>query len=457
MAPQPLRLTRWAALLSLVASGAAAQAPDPIATYADSVVGAAIAKHQTAGASVAIVKAGRTIVSKGYGSQDLENDVPATAQTVYRIGSLTKQFTAAAIMRLAEQGKLSLDDSVQKFLPTFPTQGNRVTIRHLLTHTSGIKSYTGLGPKWTSRMRLDLAKDSLVAMFANEPFDFKPGAQWKYDNSGYFLLGMIIERLSGQSYGAYLKDEFFTPLGLAGTRYCDQRPLITHRAQGYSPTPDGQFVNADLLSMTQPYAAGSLCSTVDDLAAWTRALSSGKVVSPASYAQMTTPGTLNDGAPLTYGFGLQVGTLAGHRHIYHNGGINGFISELHHYPDDSLIVVVLTNTEGPAAPKLEAVLARRALGIPEAVVKDVALRAADVARFSGDYVLGGQLAIKVFADGAALKAQAAGQSALLLRYQGGATFVADADHDITLEFATGDPSPSFVLTQNGKRTATRKR
>src|SRR5690348_4828479 len=223
------------------AQDARAQATRALVRYVDSVATAAVAEHRTAGVSVAVVKNGRTILSKGYGFADLENDVPATPETVYRIGSVTKQFTAAAIMRLMEQGKLSLDDTLQKFLPNFPTQGNRVTVRHLLNHTSGIKSYTSLGPKWARVMRIDLATDSLVALFANEPFDFKPGDAWLYDNSGYFLLGMIIEKVSGKPYGKYLKDEIFTPLGLKSTIYCDQAPLIKHRAQGYATQPGGGF------------------------------------------------------------------------------------------------------------------------------------------------------------------------------------------------------------------------
>ena len=362
-----MRLSFASALLLSSSAVASAQGRDDRAliSYVDSVARAAIAEHRTPGVSVAIVKHGRTVLAKGYGYSDLENDVPATQQTVYRIGSITKQFTAASIMRLAEQGKLSLDDTLQKFLPQIPTQGNRVTIRHLLNHTSGIRSYTSLGPKWQRVIRQDLVPDSLAALFANEPFDFKPGERWLYDNSGYFLLGMIIEKISGKPYGSYVQDELFTPLGLKSTIYCEQAPLIKHRAQGYSPRPGGMFINAEPLSMTQPYAAGSLCSNVTDLAAWTALLASGKVVSPASYKQMTTPLTLNNGKPLVYGFGLGVGTLRGHRQISHNGGINGFVSELHNYVDDSVVTVVLTNVANGTAPELEKLIAARALGIPD--------------------------------------------------------------------------------------------
>ena len=444
-----------AALLAAALTTTAASAQDArgLVQYVDSVATAAIAEHRTAGVSVAVVKNGRTIVAKGYGFADLENDVPATAETVYRIGSVTKQFTSAAIMRLAEQGKLSLDDTLQKFFPDFPTQGNRVTVRHLLNHTSGIKSYTSLGPKWARGIRLDLAPDSLLALFANEPFDFKPGDSYRYNNSGYFLLGMIVEKLSGKPYGQYLKDELFTPLGLGSTMYCDQAPLIKHRAQGYSTRPGGEFINAEPLSMTQPYSAGALCSTVTDLVAWTQALSSGKVVSPASYKLMTTPVALNDGKPINYGFGLGTGTLGGHRQVSHNGGINGFVSELHHYPDDSLVTVVLTNTGALTAIELERRIARRALGIRD--LPAVPIDASALGRLAGEYAIG-TARVRVFVESGRLRVESQGAPAFGLKHVGGGRFVRDDNDDVQFEFAAGTPAPSFVRRQGANvTTATR--
>ncbi|MEW5917679.1 MAG: serine hydrolase domain-containing protein, partial [Gemmatimonadota bacterium] len=436
-----MRHVYGAALLAGALGTTAARAQDarPLIQYVDSVAAAAVAEQRTAGVSVAVVKNGRTIVAKGYGFADLENEVPAKAETVYRIGSVTKQFTSAAIMRLMEQGKLSLDDTLQRFLPHFPTQGNRVTVRHLLNHTSGIKSYTSLGPKWARVMRLDLATDSLVALFANEPFDFKPGDAYRYNNSGYFLLGMIIEKLSGKPYGQFLKDEFFTPLGLKNTIYCDQAPLIKNRAQGYATPPNGGkgFTNAEPLSMTQPYAAGSLCSTVTDLVVWTQALSSGKVVSPASYTLMTTPGTLNDGKPITYGFGLGTGALGGHPQVSHNGGINGFVSELHHYPNDSVITVVLTNTGALTAVQLERMIARRALGIKE--LPAVPIAASALERMVGEYAIGNQR-LRVSVEGGRLRLQQ-GPAVFGLKHLGGERFVPDDNDDLVFEFAAGAPAP----------------
>lgn len=441
---------RTALLLGvLAASTAGAQDARELTQYVDSVANAAITERRVAGVSVAVARKGRIVLAKGYGFADLENDVPATAETVFRIGSITKQFTAAAIMRLMEQGKLSLDDTLQHFLPNVPTQGNRVTVRHLLNHTSGIRSYTSLGPKWQRVVRLDLAPDSLVTLFADEPFDFKPGDAYRYNNSGYFLLGMIIEKLSGKRYGQFLQDEFFTPLGLKSTVYCDQAPLIKRRAQGYTPRPGAPFVNAEPLSMTQPYAAGSLCSTVTDLVAWTLALSSGKVVSPASYALMTTPGTLNDGKPITYGFGLGMGTVRGHRQVAHNGGINGFVSEVHHYPDDSVVTVVLTNTSALTAIELERLVARRALGITD--IPAVAIEASELQRFVGQYQLG-NARLRVFTENGTLRAQAPGGPPFALRHVGNGRFVRDDNDDMQFEFAAGTPAPSLMRRQGDNST-----
>lgn len=443
------------ALIAAAIHAAPAHAQDQraLVRYVDSVANAAVSEHRTPGVSIAIVQNGRTLLAKGYGYADLENDVAAAPHTVYRIGSVTKQFTAAAIMRLKEQGKLSLDDTLQTFFPNYPAQGHRVTVRNLLNHTSGIRSYTSMGPKWQRLLRLDMAPDSMLALFAPEPFDFKPGDQWRYDNSGFFLLGMIIEKLSGKTYGQYLQDEFFTPLQLTGTTYCEQAPIIKHRAQGYAPRPDGRFINAQPLSMTQPYAAGSLCSTVTDLAAWAIALSSGKVVSPASYKEMTTPDTLNNGKPLTYGFGLGTGMLGGHRQVSHNGGINGFISELHHYPDDSLITVVLTNVEGNVAPPLERQIARRALGIKELAA--VPIDGAALARFTGEYAVGSTRMRVSVAQGRLMLQVGAGPGTAL-KHIGNGRFVDGDNDDIRFEFAAGTPSPSFVRHQGANAiTATR--
>ena len=419
------------AVPALAAAALPAQSPASRAALAaslDSLAASAFAKNHLPAMSVAIIKGRDTLLMKGYGLADLENEVPATAQTVYRIGSITKQFTSATVLRLAERGKLSLGDTITKFLTGFPLQGNVVTVRQLLNHTSGIPSYTGLGPRWSRTMRQDVPPDSLVALVSGLPFDFPPGTQWRYNNSGYVMLGMIIEKVTGQPYGSYLRDSLLAPLGLTSTTYCDQRPLIKHRAQGYEPADNGGFVNAQPLSMTQPFAAGALCSTVGDLAAWTRALFDGRVVNPMSLAAMTTPDKLADGKPLQYGFGLGVATLDGHRAIEHGGGINGFITFLSYLPDDTLTVVVLTNSGAANPDAIARRLARRALGIAEPRPKDLALGAAELANFAGNYAQG-TVRIAVVARSGGLYLDGPGLGGRLL-YQGGGMFVFENDPDM---------------------------
>jgi D-alanyl-D-alanine carboxypeptidase len=447
---------RFLFALSLATGVARGQAASSALTgRLDSTAAAALAAWPGVGLSVAVVRGRDTLLLKGYGRADLENDVPATPATVYRIGSITKQFTAAAIMQLVEQGKIALDDTIQRFLPEYHAQGHHVTVRELLTHTSGIKSYTSLGPAWTRTITLDLSHDSLVALFQDVPFDFEPGTRFLYDNSGFYLLGMIIERVSGEPYADYLAHHLFEPLGLRATRYCDARPLIPHRARGYERDSAG-FVNASPLSMTQPFSAGALCSTVGDLVAWTRALDAGRPVTAASYAAMTTPATLADGSHTAYGFGLAIGELGGHRKVAHGGGINGFLTELDDYPADSLTIVVLTNSESTRPGRLADDLARLVLAVPAPVVKDLPIASGDAARVVGTYAMG-PLQIRVFQSGATLMAQATGQPAFRLRAQGGGTFVASFDDQVTLEFRpAGARATAFVLTQGGvAQTATR--
>lgn len=338
-------------LVTLTAIAIARQASTPVAPLpqkADAIAAAALRDGPIPGLSIAVARHGRTLVAKGHGLANIELDVPATTSTVYRIGSITKQFTASAIMRLVEAEKLGLDDPIEKYLPDFPIGGHRITVRHLLTHTSGIKSYTGLGPKFWDVSRLDLSHEKLLALFKDEPADFQPGEKFLYNNSGYYLLGVIIEKVTGEAYADHMRKTLFEPLGLGSTVYCDLEPIVKHRAMGYA-VQNGKIVNAAPLSMKPPFSAGALCSTVDDLLRWTTALMDGKVVSRRSLDQMTTRATLNDGKPTTYGFGLGIGERDGRRYISHGGGINGFTSFLGYQPDTGTTIVVLTNS-GNAKP-----------------------------------------------------------------------------------------------------------
>jgi len=363
----PIRLA-IAALLATGTAHAQSGTPHERAAFAgrvDSLVHAYMAESHAPGVSVAVVRARDTLVMKGYGLADIASKRPATPATIYEIGSNTKQFTSAAIMRLAEQGKLSIDDDLSRYLPQVPLHGNRVTIRQLLTHTSGFPSYTEV-EAWRAHWAEDLTPDSIIGFVAKDTFDFAPGARFKYDNSGYILLGMVIEKVSGEPYAKYLTSEFFEPLGLSHTSYCPSHPTDPAFASGYSKKDDGVAPH-EYLSMTQPYAAGSLCSTVGDFVKWQRDLASGKVVRPESFTQMSTAATLNDGKKTKYGFGLAPGDVLGHKDVAHSGGIPGFTTMAFYFPDDSLNVVVFSNFDGASPAFLAGNIARVAFGgTPEA-------------------------------------------------------------------------------------------
>jgi CubicO group peptidase (beta-lactamase class C family) len=422
----------------------------------DSLVESVLEAGSVAAMSIGVRRGDDVLITKGYGLADIENDVPAGAETVYRIGSITKQFTAAAVMQLVESGAIELDDPMTEYLPDYPMQGHVVTIRHLLGHTSGIKSYTGLA-EWQPTMRMDLTDDELVALFSDEPFDFAPGERYLYNNSGFYLLGMIVAAASGESYRDYLRAHIFEPLGLGGSSYCDEQPIIANRAEGYELVR-GELLNDQPLSMNHPGAAGALCSTVEDLLVWTSALREGRVVSAASYDLMTTPGTLNSGAATSYGFGLGLGQLVGHASVSHGGGINGFNTMLAHYPASDLDVVVLTNTAGPFADRTAETIAKWALGIAVATVADEPVTPREIAAYVGVYQLAPGFELTVFEQNGQLWTQATGQGAARLRSQGDGRFVPTFDDDVRVEFVMeGGRATTLVLFQGARREAPRVR
>lgn len=354
--------------LAVVALPAAAQSrAGGFARQVDSLAHAFLAKAPAASVSVAVVRGPDTLLMRAYGMADVAAKRVATANTIYEIASLTKQFTAAAIMRLVEQGKVRLDDDLSQYVPSFPLQGHRVTIRNLLTHTSGIHNYTAK-PEWRAHWAEDLTPDSLVGFVARDTFDFAPGSKLQYSNTGYILLGMIIERASGRTYGAFLEDEFFRPLRLTRTHYCEKTPTDPNIAKGYS-AQNGVLVPATYLSLTHPFSAGAICSSVADMARWEALFHRGQVVRAQSYQLMTSPTTLSSGARANYGFGLSIITmdvanLGSRRTIAHNGSINGYLTQQIYVPADSLAVVVLSNTDATPPLDLAVDIVQRALSLP---------------------------------------------------------------------------------------------
>jgi CubicO group peptidase (beta-lactamase class C family) len=336
------------------------------------------------GAAVLVVKDGETLLRKGYGLADLEQGIKLEPDMVFRIGSVTKQFTAAAILLLEEAGKLAVSDDVRTHLPDYPTHGRVITIEHLLTHTSGIRSYTDMA-SFGENVRKDMSVDEVIALFKDEPLGFEPGEKYAYNNSGYFLLGAIIEKASGKTYETYLREKIFEPLEMSQTYYGSASRIIPKRAQGYDGV-NGEFQNAVYLSMTIPYAAGSLLSTVDDLAKWDRALQSPGLLSQESLEKWWKPFRLVNGESVHYGYGWVISDYQGHPVVSHGGGINGFTCHLLKMPEDGVLVAVLTNrndeksNSGLVARKLAAA----AIGKP-VVEKTIALSRGALAERAGLY------------------------------------------------------------------------
>ena len=354
-------------------------------------------------------------------------------------------------MQLVEGGKIGLEDSVTDRLMDYPTQGHKVTIRHLLTHTSGIKSYTEL-EALRPKMTLDLTDEELLAVFKDEPFDFAPGERFLYNNSAFYMLGMVVGETGGTTYREYIDAHLFGPLGLTGSSYCDERPIIPRRAEGYEVV-EGQLMNDAYLSMNQPGAAGALCSTVLDLLSWSSALRGGQVVSTASYGQMTTSATLSDGSSTGYGFGLGLGSLEGNPRVSHGGGINGFYTMLAHYPESDLDVVVLSNTTGAHPGRIAETIGKWVHGIEVPVVLDERLTVEQLGAYVGVYDLGPGLELTVSVREEQLFAGPTGQDESRLRAQGNHVFIPTFDDAVRVVFAVdGDRAASLVLHQGGQET-----
>jgi D-alanyl-D-alanine carboxypeptidase len=309
----------------------------------------------------------------------------STPHTVFRLGSISKQFTATATLLLEEAGKLAVEDSITTCLPDYPTHGQTITIEHLLRHTSGIANYTGL-PWFEANQRRDVSLDELIDVFKNEPLDFVPGTKWDYSNSGYILLGAIIEKVTGLSYEQFLQERIFGPLGMGHSGYDHTDRIVPGRAAGYQIGAGG-LENAAYLSMTLPHAAGALISSVEDLAIWNEALADGKVLRPETLARAWTSGTLNNGDIHGYGYGWMMFSYEGHRAVEHAGGIHGFVTDAIYFPGDRVYVAVLANLmAAEAAPDRTALrIAGLVIGAPYSEPPTVPLTPARCITLAGVY------------------------------------------------------------------------
>lgn len=339
---------KWLGVLGawLVLTVATADASEDKLTNAiDRLAAEVIESHRTAGLGIAIDQGGTVLLDKGYGYADLENKVEATPETMYRIGSVTKQFTGVAIVQLEAAGKLKLDDPVTAILTEYPTPAKPVTVENLLQHTSGIPDFTR-DPSHRPNASKAMTHAEMTARFATLPLEFAPGARWNYSNSGYYLLGMIVERVSGETYAEYMASHVLAPIGLDHTRF--EAPDGSGRAQGYRPNgPDSnELVVADSISMTQPFAAGALVSTTGDLIKWQRALVEKRTTPPDAFERIRTDLVRSGKVGEQYGYGIRVSKAGGRTVISHGGGIEGFGSFLAYYPESDTTIAILMNTEG---------------------------------------------------------------------------------------------------------------
>ena len=378
-----------AALLFCSVSAASSQTPTRTASVAriDSIVDAGVGTSY-AGVQIAVVKGRDTLLMKGYGLANVELGVPMNIDHVLRIGSLTKQFTSAAVMQLVERGKVSLDDPISKYVANTPPHWSGVKISHLLTHTSGTQSHTELSSIRPQMDLMGMPRDSIVQLMARQPLMYEPGTGFYYNNGGYFLLGIVVEKASGQPYADYV-EQMVAPLGLTQTRYCETPPIIHGRVDGYTRVSAGGFTNAPYFNMNTAYAAGALCSTARDIVKWSHALMSGRVVQPTSVRTMTTPMRYGSIRRPTYGMALTADSMGGHLVVSHTGSINGFSAMLMHAPADSLIVAVLTNTGGAPALQIARGIVRTILGIeePREIVLDAPVTDAERRTLVGRYAV----------------------------------------------------------------------
>lgn len=322
------------ALLALLTMALAAHAD-----RVDDYIRSRMRQQHIPGLSLAVVRAGKIIKAKGYGSANLEWNVPVAPDTLFQSGSVGKQFTATAVMMLVEDGKIGLEDSIRKYLPDTPDAWKGITIRHLLTHTSGVGDvYTVLD------LRQDYTEDALVKKAASVPVAFAPGERWEYSNTGYVLLGIVIHKATGKFYGEFLKERIFTPLGMETARNISEEDIVPHRAAGYRLIK-GMLKNQDWVSPTlNTTADGSLYLTALDMAKWDAALYTERLLKKASLDRMWTPVKLNNGKTAPYGFGWGLENANGHRLIEHDGAWQGFLSHIARYVDDKITVIVFVNT-----------------------------------------------------------------------------------------------------------------
>jgi CubicO group peptidase (beta-lactamase class C family) len=392
--------------------------------------------------SVLVARGDEVVLSKGYGSANLEWNIANTPATKFRLGSVTKQFTAAAILLLAERGKLAIEDPLAKHWPSAPAAWNGITLFHLLTHSSGIANVTSDSDFAQWKMHASTPEQT-IAHVHDKPLELKPGERMSYSNSNYVLLGLIVERLSGQSYADFMRDNVFKPLGMNDTGYDVSATILPRRAAGYGPG----FVNAPYTDMTVPHGAGGLYSTTEDLLRWTQGLFGGRLLSAASLEKMTTPFKGD------YAFGVLVTTAGGRKMISHAGGIEGFNTQLAYYPETEITVAVLANVNGPAASQLAGQLGGIAHGETLRLSSErtsIELPRDKLERLVGSYELAPTATMRITVVGTQLQSQLGMQQVVPLFAESETVFFPRVvEAELTFELDAGGKATALTLRQNG--------
>lgn len=446
--PQFLPARRRSAVL-LVAFSALAFAVGPVAAQdvarMDKVVRASSDADAFSGA-VLVARDGRILLDQGYGLADREWNIPNDGDTKFRLGSLTKQFTAVAIMLLNQQGKVDLDAPIKTWLHHAPAAWDAVTVRHLLSHTAGIPNFTAFDD-YEALKTQPATTAELIARFSDRPLDFAPGARFAYSNSGYILLSAIIEAASGQTYADFVTANLFAPLGMTDSGYDRHDAILPRRASGYAPGATG-VVNADYVDMSIPTGAGALYSTTHDLLKWEQGLFGGRVLNPQSMTALTTP------VRSDYAMGLLVTQADGKKLVWHNGAIEGFNTYMAYDPGDRTAVIVLGNLNGEAPDKLGAALVTLARGgtVTLASERHALTLSPDLLKaYEGVYNLAPTFALTISVVDGKLMAQATGQPAFELTAEAADAFYLTAvDAQITFTRDAAGAVEGLILHQGGR-------
>lgn len=413
-------------------------------------------KPNEPGVAILIAKKGKIVYKKAFGSANLELNVPLEPDMIFQIGSITKQFTAVAILQLVEQGRISLQESVQKYIPDFPFKGYTITIENLLTHTSGIKDFMSINHPGQNVLRWDFTPQQLIDHFKNEPLEFKPCSKYNYTNSGYVLLGRIIEIASGKSYHGYLLENVIQKAGLKNTFFANADTVISKRVSSYT-RDRGFYDNADYFSISFGYGCGDLLSTIADLFKWNTALLNGNLIRKETLEKAFTPYKLSDGTNTTYGYGWFIDNVGGVKRIHHEGQIRGFVAEEKYYPADDIFVATIANVKSPEDKtdfsnkryKLYEDIALLAIG--KQLQTSIAVTSDVLDKYIGVYQLttAKQRTITISKEGDHLMGELAGQGTTKLIFETNTKFSFEGLTNATCEFVNENGKTTKIIISQG--------